>query len=303
MKPYPDDFKAGYIAIIGKPNAGKSTLMNQLLDCKVAIISPKPQTTRHKIMGIMNRQNLQIIFMDTPGIIKPGYNLQKAMMKALHGAVFDADAIIFIIDLLNDHVDDLHIEENIKLLKINNQRDKPVILLLNKIDRFTKDQLLPVIEKYDQQYKFSSIIPISALTGDGLKILEEELAGLIPFHPPYYDSDIISEYPERFFVAELIREQIFLRFGKEIPYTCEVVIDQFKEREKGKTYISAIVFTERKSQKAILIGKNGKSLKEIGIKAREEIETFLSKQVFLELRVKIAKDWRKDNGQLKRFGY
>jgi GTP-binding protein Era len=301
--PYPENYKAGYIAIVGVPNVGKSTLMNQLLDCKVSIISPKPQTTRRKIMGIMNHHNMQIVFMDTPGIIKPGYNLQKAMMKELHLALFDADVIIFIIDLLNDPMDELYIEENINLLKINNQMNKPVILLLNKIDRFTKDQLLPVMEKYNEKYKFSSIIPISALTGDGLNILKDELACLIPFHPPYYDPDMISEHPERFFVSELIREQVFLQFGKEIPYSCEVIIDQFKERDKGKTYLSAIIYTERRSQRAILIGKNGRSLKEIGIKAREEIEKFLAKQVFLELRVKIAKDWRKNTRQLKRFGY
>jgi GTP-binding protein Era len=301
--PYPEDYKAGYIAIIGRPNVGKSTLMNQLLDVKITIISPKPQTTRHRVMGIMNQNKMQIIFLDTPGIIQPKYYLQKAMVKAIYGTVRDADALIFIVDLLDSTDDDHHIAENINILFHINSEKKPVILLLNKIDRFTKERSLPVSEKYNQNYNFASIIPISALTGDGLNILKEELVHLIPVHPPYYDQDALSEHPERFFVAELIREQIFLHYGKEIPYSCEVVIDQFKERQEGKNYISAIIYAERKSQKAILIGKRGEALKKIGIRAREEIEKFLSKKVFLELRIKISKDWRKDARQVKRFGY
>jgi GTP-binding protein Era len=298
----PKEYKAGYVAIIGKPNVGKSTLMNQLLDFKLSITSPKPQTTRHRVIGIMNRVNMQIIFLDTPGIVKPKYRLHKAMIKAIHGAIFDANALIFLVDILDYHTGDI-ITQHIDILHTINPDNKPVILLINKIDRCKKSLLLPLIENCNHVYKFTAIIPISALTGDGLDKLKDELYDIIPNHPPYYDSDIISEHPERFFVAELVREQIFRYFKQEIPYTCEVMVEQFKEREIGKNFISAVIYTERNSQKSILIGKNGSALKEIGIKAREEIEKLLSRQVFLDLRVKVIKDWRKDTRQLKRFGY
>jgi GTP-binding protein Era len=298
----PKEYKAGYVAIIGKPNVGKSTLMNQLLDFKLSITSPKPQTTRHRVIGIMNRANMQIIFLDTPGIVKPKYRLHKAMTKAIHGAIFDANALIFLVDILDYHPGD-NITQLMDIFHTINPDNKPVILLINKIDRCKKSLLLPLIENYNHLYKFTAIIPISALTGDGLDKLKDILYDIIPNHPPYYDSDIISEHPERFFVAELVREQIFRYFKQEIPYTCEVMVEQFKEREIGKNFISAVIYTERNSQKSILIGKNGSALKEIGIKAREEIESLLSKKVFLELRVKVIKDWRKDTRQLKRFGY
>lgn len=303
MSKHPRNFKAGYITIIGYPNAGKSTLLNRLLDFKLSITSPKPQTTRRKVMGIMNKENLQVIFLDTPGILQPKYYLQKVMMNTIQGAILDADALIFIIDIMNYPSNDKDIEQQIDFLHSINRTNKPVILLLNKIDTCDKNVLLPVIKIYNLMYKFKAIIPISALKGDGLDKLEVELYNIIPEHAPYYDTDILSEQPERFFVSELIREQIFFKYKKEIPYSCEVIIDQFKERETGKYFISALIYTERQSQKAILIGKNGNALKEIGIKARSKIENFLDKQVFLELRVKTSKDWRKNEKKIKRFGY
>ena len=300
----PAEYKSGYITIIGRPNVGKSTLMNRLLDFKLSITSPRPQTTRRQVMGILSSQSAQIVFLDTPGIIKPKYQLQEMMINQIQAAVSDADALLYIVDETSLRPEgDILVDDEIRILKQANKQHKPVILVINKIDLVSKANLLPVIEKYNARYKFESIVPVSALKGDGTDELVAEFIKLMPFHPPYYDPDILTEQPERFFVAELIREQIFYYFKKEIPYSTEVQIEEFKEREHGKDFISAVIYTERNTQKAIIIGKQGSALKNIGSRARDQIERFLGRKVYLELHVKVKKDWRRDNLQIKRFGY
>jgi len=289
--------KSGYVALIGLPNSGKSTIMNAMLDIKLSIISPKPQTTRRRVLGILNKPELQAIFLDTPGILEPKYNLQKKMMKSLEASVEDADLLILISDVSKKQ----HPAE-VDLITLNQQK-KPVILLLNKIDLVEKQELLPLIEIYSAWYKFVSIIPISALKTDGLDTVEKAIADSLPEHPPYYPEDILSEHPERFFVAELIREQIFNRFQQEIPYSTEVQIEEFKERSSAKDFISATIFVERRSQKGIIIGKNGSAIKQISSAARADIESFLGRNVFLQLNVKVNENWRKDDIKLKRLGY
>jgi GTPase len=299
------NYRSGYITIIGKPNVGKSTLLNELLDFKLSITSPRPQTTRRKIMGIMSDDEYQLIFLDTPGIIEPKYQLQQIMINHIQSSVSDADALVYIIDVSSlRSLDDPHqFDADVELLKKANLENKPVLLVLNKIDLIEISSLLPIIEKYTNRYNFEKIIPVSALKRNGLEELRAELIELLPVHPPYYDPEIITEQPERFFVAELIREQIFHFFKQEIPYATEVQIEEFKERERGKDLIRAVIYTERDTQKAILIGKKGSALKKIGQRARNQIEKFLEREVYLDLRVKVRKDWRRDDMQIKRFGY
>lgn len=299
------NYRSGYITIIGKPNVGKSTLLNELLDFKLSITSPRPQTTRRKIMGIMSDDEYQLIFLDTPGIIEPKYQLQQIMINHIQSSVSDADALVYIIDVSSlRSLDDPHqFDADVELLKKANLENKPVLLVLNKIDLIEISSLLPIIEKYTNRYNFEKIIPVSALKRNGLEELRAELIELLPVHPPYYDPEIITEQPERFFVAELIREQIFHFFKQEIPYATEVQIEEFKERERGKDLIRAVIYTERDTQKAILIGKKGSALKKIGQRARNQIEKFLEREVYLDLRVKVRKDWRRDDIQIKRFGY
>lgn len=297
MQTIPKDFKAGYAVIIGLPNTGKSTLLNALLDIKLSIISKKPQTTRRRVLGILNKDNYQIIFIDTPGILKPRYKLQKKMMIQVAESLEDADIIVLIIDAQSKN-HPIHFE-NIDIIP----KGKPIILLLNKIDLIDKKNLLTLIELYNKQFPVKTIIPISALNQDGLELLEKEILNYLPTNPPYYPPDILTEHPERFFVGELIREQIFEKFYQEIPYSIEVIIEEFKEREKGKDYINAVILVERKSQKGILIGKGGKTLKQIGAMARAEIEEFLGRKVFLDLLVKVNENWRRDDAKLKQLGY
>lgn len=294
------NYKAGYSAIIGRPNVGKSTLMNNMLDIKLSITSPRPQTTRRRIMGILNRENLQIIFLDTPGILVPKYSLQKEMMQHVDIAIQDADVVMYMIEITSR---ESQLETDIKNLKRINLASKPVVLVINKVDLISKSHLLPVIEQYSNYYPFESIIPISAKKKDGFNELIQFFSKYIPLHPPYYDPDILTDQPERFFVAELIREQIFYQFQKEIPYSVEVQIEEFKERKKGKDYINAVIFVERDSQKAIIIGKKGAALKKLSQNSRLVIEKFLDREVYLEIIVKVIKNWRKNENQLKQFGY
>jgi GTP-binding protein Era len=295
------DYRSGYIAITGRPNVGKSTLMNHLLDYKLSITSPKPQTTRRSVMGIMSDADAQIIFLDTPGFMEPKYNLQKAMVRQIQLAIQDADALVHMADerILGEG----RISDEIDNIRQLNPAGKPVILVVNKIDLMPKDRLLPVIDACSAAYTFNSIIPVSAKKNDGLDILVTELKKVLPPHQPYYDREILTEYPERFFVAELIREQIFFYYKEEIPYSTEVQIAEFVEREGRKDFISAVIYVERDSQKGILIGQQGSALKEIGTRARKAIESFLDRPVFLELHVKVSKDWRRDDSKLRRFGY
>ncbi|NOX89136.1 MAG: GTPase Era [Calditrichaeota bacterium] len=293
----PSNFRCGYVAIIGLPNAGKSTLLNALLNIKLSIISSKPQTTRRRILGILNKEKYQVVFIDTPGILKPRYKLQTRMMEQVLTALEDADLLTLILDVTEPR-HPIEID-----LQAMNPKKKPVILLLNKIDLINRQNVLPLIDTYKEFYSFEEIIPISALGRDGVDKVEEEIVKRLPLHPPFYPPDVLSDQPERFFVAEIIREKIFERFYQEVPYSTEVVVEEFKERPSKKDYIYAVIYVERPSQKGIIIGKKGEALKKIGETARREIEEFLGKEVFLELRVKVNENWRFDERKLKRLGY
>lgn len=297
------NFRCGYAAILGRPNAGKSTLLNRLLDFKLSITSPRPQTTRRNVLGILNRENLQAVFLDTPGILEPRYNLQKSMMKAVSQAVADADVILYIVEMQKNYLKQRQNIIDFEIFKKLEFKGKNVLLVLNKIDLTGKEELLPVIDFFAKSYDFSAIVPVSALKKDGMEALLKELQNLLPLHPPFYDREAISEQPEKFFVAELIREQIFYVFQQEIPYSTEVMVEEFVERKKQKDLIRAVIFVERESQKGILIGKQGEALKQIGSKARYSIEKFLQRPVYLDLVVKTRKDWRRDDNELRKFGY
>ena len=297
----PAPFRSGYAAIIGKPNVGKSTLMNALIGQKISIVTPKPQTTRHKVLGILSREADQIIFLDTPGLLTPRYALHKAMVDSAHSAIADADIVLFMIDATNPGTGgEIHEEPALAALR---SCGKPAFLVINKIDLVSKSSILPVIASYAENFSFKEIFPISAVALTGTKELLDAVAGELPIHPPYYPTDTLTERSERFFVGELIREQIFGKFRSEIPYSAAVQITDFKEREGRKDLIQAEIYVERASQKGILIGKDGKALKEIGELARKEIEKFLERPVYLELRVKVREKWRKKEEWLKRLGY
>ncbi|MCZ6774894.1 MAG: GTPase Era [Ignavibacteria bacterium] len=296
-----EHFRCGYVAIIGEPNVGKSTLMNGLLGQKISIITKKPQTTRHKVLGILSTKEYQLVFLDTPGLIKPKYLLHEVMMQFASKAIEDADLILFMIDATNSVLDASlsHSEAFKKLQGLN----KPVYLVINKVDLVNKPDLLPLIDSYSKAFPFREVFPIAALKLDGTKELLSATVKQLPEHPPYYPLDIVSEQSERFFVGEIIREKIFTKCQEEIPYSTTVDIVEFKERESGKTFISADVYVERESQKGILIGKNGLTLKEIGLVARKDMEKFLDHPVFLELHVKVRKRWKEDEHWLARLGY
>jgi GTP-binding protein Era len=293
----PKDYKAGYTAIIGLPNAGKSTLMNALLDIKLSIISSKPQTTRRRVLGILDDDKYQIVFLDTPGLLKPKYLLQGRMMGQVDQSLKDADSLILIIDATQkEHPATIDIKQL-------NPTKKPVLLALNKVDLIDKPDILPMIELYHEWYPFLGIIPISAKEKDGLDTLEYELVKTLPLGVPFYPPGSITDHPERFFVAEIVREKIFEKFFDEIPYSTEVTVEQFREQPGKRDYILAHIYVERSSQKGILIGKKGEALKRIGQSARLEIEELLDRPVYLDLKVKVSEKWRKDDLKLKRLGY
>ena len=290
--------KVGYVAIVGQPNVGKSTLLNNLLDFKVAAVTRKPQTTRHQIRGILNGEDHQIIFFDTPGLLEPKYKLQEAMRQAAFRSLRDADLVLFMVAAAKEPD-----AFDTKLLNQIHDFNSSIILVLNKMDLISKNQVLPVMEYYSQLGTLKSIMPISALKKDGLDSLKEEILSALPTGQPFYDDDQIMDHPERFIVSELIREKIFQRYGEEIPYATTVQIDEFKERKDGKDFIRAIIYVEKASQKGILIGKKGAALKDVGRIARQEIEHLLERKVFLELWVKVKEKWRQDEKMLKEFGY
>lgn len=296
------EVKAGYVAIVGRPNAGKSTLMNRLMGEKLSIASKKPQTTRKRILGIHSDENHQVVFLDTPGILEPKYLLQKQLVDYINTSVVDADLILFLVDLENDPDGEKTLkDENVR--KIIERPSPWKILILNKIDLSNETKIKELIEKFENLKFFRKVIPISAKEGYNIESVMQTILDLIPEHPKFYPDDQLSDATERFFVSEIIREKIFEMFEDEIPYSTEVVIEEFKERDKNKDFISAAVFIERDSQKAILIGKKGAKIKQLGSFARTEIEKFLDRPVYLELRVKVKKDWRSDKNQLKNFGY
>ena len=295
------NFKAGYVAIIGEPNVGKSTLMNALIGQKISIVTNKPQTTRHKILGIYSQKDVQIIFLDTPGLLKPKYLLHEAMMKFAQSAIEDADVVLFMIEA-NDPKMSKEIEHELAFQKLKTLQ-KPVYLIINKVDTVKKHEILPVIAFYSEKYPFKEIFPISAMKSEGTDALITTIAKELPEHVPYYPLDVVSEHSERFFVSEIIREKIFQKFKEEIPYSTTVEIIEFKEQKGKKDVISAEIYVERESQKGILIGKKGAALKDVGQVARKDIEKFLERPVFLELHVKVRENWREQEEWLKRLGY
>lgn len=301
MEKTSEPFRAGYVAIIGEPNVGKSTLMNNLLQQKISIVTPKPQTTRHKILGILSTEHSQIIFLDTPGLLNPAYLLQEAMMASAGSAIDDADLVVLMIDA--SHPKTTETKDEDLVMKILRGIQKPVYLVINKIDLVNKANILPVIEFYSKQYSFKEIIPVSALRQDGTDRLKEWIVRILPEHPPYYPTDTVSDQTERFFVAEIIREKIFQKFREEVPYSTTVEITEFREREGEKDFISADVYVERDSQKGILIGRKGLALKEVGALARKDVEEFLGRPVFIELHVKVREGWRESKAWLRRLGY
>ncbi len=294
--------KAGYVTIIGMPNAGKSTLMNAWLGEKLSITTSKPQTTRKKILGLLTTENEQIIFLDTPGILDPAYLLQEKMVDYVIESSRDADILVAILDMPSDP-DGSKLLKNKTLNKIVSSPKSKKLLLINKIDKVKPENLSVLMEKIQKDERFDEVIPISALEKFNLEKPLEMIREWLPEHPYYYPEDEISDRTERFFVSEIIREKIFELFHDEVPFSTEVVIEQFKEREKSKDYIEAAIIVEKESQKPIIIGKNGSKIKVLGQKSREAAEEFLQRPVFLELRVKVKARWRQDASMLKNFGY
>ncbi|MDP2209529.1 MAG: GTPase Era [Bacteroidota bacterium] len=295
-----ENFRCGYVVIVGEPNVGKSTLMNTLLGQKISIVTNKPQTTRHKLLGILSSESYQIIFLDTPGLLKPKYKLQSFMMDAAYSAINDADVVFMMVDAEEkvDKKNDYDITFDL-IKKIN----KPTFLVINKVDLVKKFSLLPIIDFYSNKFPFVEIFPISALNGIGTDDLLKSVVDSLPLHPPYYPTDSVSDASERFFVSEIIREKIFEKYKQEIPYSTTVEIIEFKERKVKKDFISAEIYVERQSQKGILIGKKGEALKAIGESARADLEKFLGRSVFLDLHVKVREKWRDSEAWLNRLGY
>ena len=291
--------KAGFVSIVGKPNVGKSTLMNQLVGERLSIITAKAQTTRHRIMGILNGthngQEFQLVYSDTPGIIKPLYKLQESMMSFVRGSIEDADVILFVTDIFELH-DENDVIERLKKSEV------PVLLLINKIDHATQEQVNEKIAYWQENFTAEEIIPISALNGFNTEHVFESIISRLPQHPAYFPKDELTDKPERFFASEIIREKIFLNYKKEVPYSSEVVVTGFKEKE-DIIVIQAEILVERATQRAILLGEGGKMIKKTGIMAREELERFFGKKVFLEQFVKVEPDWRQKERMLKRLGY
>ena len=291
--------KSGFVNIIGRPNAGKSTLMNQLLGEKMSIITHKPQTTRQRILGILSEDNYQIVFSDTPGYIKePGYKMQSKMNKYVAESFDDADVVLFMVDI-NDRFDGSDpLLQSIKKTKV------PVYLLLNKIDMVKKEIVLKKLQQWSNAINFKEFYPISALNGINVEDMIKNVVRDLPEGPAYYPKDQLTDKPMRFFVSEIIREKILEQYAQEIPYSCEVVVESYKKREnKNFIDITAMIYVSRQTQKSIIIGKGGKAIQKLGTEARLDIEKFIDSRIFLELRVKVKDSWRDDDRLLKQFGY
>jgi GTPase len=294
--------KSGFVSILGKPNVGKSTLLNAILDQKLSIISKKPQTTRKKIVGIYNDDETQIVFLDTPGIVKPEYLLHKKMLDYILSSIEESELILFVVDYKEYNLFNLNLNE--KLVDLLKKTKIPVLLVINKIDLLeNRNEVLNIINVMKEYALFKEIIPLSALDNDNIIELIKIVKTFLPEHPPYFDKDDISDAPVKFFISEIIREKIFESYHDEIPYSTEVVVDEYKERKNSKDYASVSIIVERDSQKGIIIGKNGEALKRVGERARADIEHFINKGIYLELFVKVKENWRDEEKTLKSFGY
>ena len=289
--------KAGFVNIVGNPNVGKSTLMNALVGERISIITSKAQTTRHRIMGIVNGEDFQIVYSDTPGVLKPNYKLQESMLGFSQSALTDADVLLYVTDVVDSAEKNAFFLEKVKKMDHVN-----TILIINKIDLIDQSKLTELVDFWHKELPNAEIFPISAAEKFGINQLFERIKALLPDSPPFFDKDALTDRPERFFVNEIIREKILLNYDKEIPYAVEVMVEEFKE-EENLIRISAVVFCERDSQKGIIIGKQGAALRKVGTDARKDIEAFFEKKVFLQLYVKVEKDWRNRENKLRSFGY
>ena len=288
--------KAGFVNIVGNPNVGKSTLMNRLVGEKISIITSKSQTTRHRIKGIVNTDEYQIVFSDTPGVVKPSYKMQEYMLEFSKSALIDADIILYVTDVVES------VEKNIDFIEKVNRSEAPVLLVINKIDLTTQDKLEALYEKWKSLIPRADIFPISATENFNVDNLYKRIIELLPEGEPYFPKDDLTDLPARFFVNEIIREKILQHYDKEIPYSVEVEVEEFKEDDK-RIHIMAVIHVDRPSQKGIIIGHQGEALKKVGTEARLDIEAFFGKKVFLNLYVKVLKDWRNKESDLKNFGY
>ena len=288
--------KAGFVNIVGNPNVGKSTLMNLLVGERISIATFKAQTTRHRIMGILNTDDAQIVFSDTPGVLKPNYKLQEAMLRFSRSALRDADVLLYVTDVVESP------DKNSDFIEEVRKLDVPILVLINKIDLTNQTELVKKVELWHELIPEAEILPISATAKFNVDAVMKRVMELLPESPPYFEKDALTDKPARFFVTEIIREKILLHYDKEIPYVCEAVVEQFKEDE-GKIYIKALIYVERDSQKGIIIGHEGSALKRVATDARRELEKFFGKRIFLEIYVRVDKDWRNSDRQLRRFGY
>ena len=288
--------KAGFVNIVGNPNVGKSTLMNLLVGERISIATFKAQTTRHRIMGILNTDDAQVVFSDTPGVLKPNYKLQEAMLRFSRSALRDADVLLYVTDVIESP------EKNSDFIDEVRKLDVPILVLINKIDLSNQAELVKKVELWHELIPEAEILPISATAKFNVDVVMKRVMELLPESPPYFEKDALTDKPARFFVTEIIREKILLHYDKEIPYVCEAVVEQFKE-DDGKIYIKALIYVERDSQKGIIIGHEGSALKRVATDARRELEKFFGKRIFLEIYVRVDKDWRNSDRQLRRFGY
>ena len=289
--------RAGFVNIVGNPNVGKSTLMNDLVGERISIITSKAQTTRHRIMGIVNTPEYQIVFSDTPGVLKPKYKLQESMLGFSEGALTDADILLYVTDVVEDP------EKNKDFLDRVAKEDVPVLLVINKIDLLKNDtELQELVDKWHARLPKAEIFPTSATEKFNVENLKKRIVELLPVSPPFFGKDALTDKPARFFVTEIIREKLLLNYDKEIPYSSEVVVEKFEEKE-GSIHIMSVIYVERDTQKGIIIGKGGDKIKKVGIEARQDIERFFGKRVYLEIFVKVEKDWRNRENKLRAFGY
>lgn len=288
--------KSGFVNIVGNPNVGKSTLMNRLVGERISIITSKAQTTRHRIIGIVNEPDYQIVYSDTPGVLRPNYKLQESMLNFSLSALDDADVLLYVTDTVET------IDKNDDFLQKVQQTESPVLLLINKIDLTSQSELEKMVEQWHTMLPKAEIYPISALNNFSVDVIKKRILELLPLSPPYFEKDALTDKPARFFVTEIIREKALLYYQKEIPYSIEVIVEEFKE-EENLIRIRAIIMVERDSQKGIVIGHKGAALKKVGMMARKDIERFFDKKVFLEMYVKVEKDWRDRDNTLRSFGY